>query len=135
MESTSRAQHLKQACGLLEMLPGLLIVSTELMETEATLTLSISDDSSLDQLCLLTTAANVSTQKMSPNGELEQVPSQADTARICLTASTAPRDTVAVGALQLLCIHLVWHLHQVGKLSTQHANSMLDRWSASRVGI
>jgi hypothetical protein len=135
METTSSAQLLEQACGLLRMLPGVSVVSGELAEAEAALTLSVADSSSLEQVYRLAMAANVSAEQVPLGGEPGQSSGKAGTTRMYLSASTVPRDTIALGALQLLCIHSVWHLHRIGRLSAQVANPLLDRWSASRVGI
>jgi hypothetical protein len=135
METISRTQLLEQACALLRMYPGVSVVSAELAETDANLRLSVANSSSVEQIYRLAMAANVSSEQEPRRGEPVQLSSHAGTIRMLLSASTVPRDTIAIGALQLLCIHSVWHLHRVGYLSAQLANPLLERWSASRVGI
>jgi len=51
-----------------------------------------------------------------------------------LSASTQGFDTIQYGNLQLLAIHLVWHLHGIGSIETLVANEFLDTWHGARVG-
>ncbi|WP_420008680.1 hypothetical protein [Xanthomonas sacchari] len=51
-----------------------------------------------------------------------------------LVVSTRGFDLVPHGYLQLLAIHLVWHLHAIGVIPEQAANALLDNWHGGRVG-
>ncbi|MRH01184.1 MULTISPECIES: hypothetical protein [Xanthomonas] len=51
-----------------------------------------------------------------------------------LVVSTRGFDLVPHGYLQLLAIHLVWHLHAIGVIPEQAANALLDMWHGGRVG-
>jgi len=51
-----------------------------------------------------------------------------------LVAGTAANDTIEFGELQLLGIHLAWHLHRLGLLATPRANLLLRNWHAALVG-
>ena len=52
-----------------------------------------------------------------------------------LVANTAKIGEVELGQLQLLAIHLVWHLHKVGLIATSHANILLQTWRGAAVGV
>ncbi|WP_440985254.1 hypothetical protein ACQHIH_19905 [Xanthomonas sontii] len=51
-----------------------------------------------------------------------------------LVVSTRGFDLVPHGYLQLLAIHLVWHLHDIGVIPEKAANALLDMWHGGRVG-
>lgn len=51
-----------------------------------------------------------------------------------LIANIGEFDLIEFGNLQLLGIHLVWHLHSAGKMPTEVANEYLQRWNGARVG-
>ncbi|WP_157862435.1 hypothetical protein [Xanthomonas sp. NCPPB 1128] len=51
-----------------------------------------------------------------------------------IAADTRGFDPVQHGYLQLLAIHLVWHLHDSGVMPAQAANALLDMWHGGRVG-
>ncbi|KAB8195612.1 hypothetical protein FKV24_004910 [Lysobacter maris] len=48
-----------------------------------------------------------------------------------LSARTPAIETIAQGHLQLLAIHLVWHLQRLGALSAEVANRRLREWGAA----
>ncbi|PPU64679.1 hypothetical protein XpiCFBP4643_21810 [Xanthomonas pisi] len=51
-----------------------------------------------------------------------------------LRASAEGFDQIIPGNLQLLGIHLVWHLYGIGEIPAQAANERLDMWYGARVG-
>jgi hypothetical protein len=51
-----------------------------------------------------------------------------------VTASTQAFETMEHGYLQLLAIHLVWHLHSRGAIQAPAANELLCMWHGARVG-
>lgn len=53
--------------------------------------------------------------------------------RFSILARYSPMDSIAFGYLQLLGMQLVWHLHRVGALSPDAANTLLRRWCAAEV--
>jgi hypothetical protein len=51
-----------------------------------------------------------------------------------LVASTSPQESIEFGNLQLLGIHLVWHLHSTGALDAPRANDLLRAWHGVGIG-
>jgi len=80
----------------------------------------------------LSEAANVA---LEPQVRLHEAGFSAETTRhFSLSANTEGFDVIEFGYLQLLGIHLVWHLHRVGEMPTEAANLLLQRWNGARVG-
>jgi hypothetical protein len=52
-----------------------------------------------------------------------------------LSADTTPFDMIECGNLQLLGIHLVWQLYNLGTISKSSANILLGQWRGAPVGV
>ncbi|WP_369935925.1 hypothetical protein [Xanthomonas tesorieronis] len=81
----------------------------------------------VQQLC---EAANVSFEPAVRSHE----PDLRGTITQVLSASTQGFDTIQHGNLQLLAVHLIWHLHDICEIQTHVANKLLDTWHGARVG-
>jgi len=53
---------------------------------------------------------------------------------LILVARTSVRDSIEFGELQLLDIHLAWHLYGAGVLTALQANLLLQTWRGATVG-
>lgn len=121
---------LDETCRLLALLPGIHVLDARLVGEAAQLDLACTDAGSAERVQRLCEAANVGIRAFhvgvdDAGGARQQ--------RLALSARTTAIETIAQGTLQLLAIHLVWHLHCLGVLSTVTANQHLRTWSAAAV--
>lgn len=124
----TRAETLQKVCGLLEETPGISVPSSALDAECARISVSVCSAATVGALQRLALAANV---RVSPR--VEQ-PADGDALQQVIVANTSSRDGLFYGELQMLGIHLAWHLHAVGILDDDRANALLRPWGAAAVG-
>lgn len=123
----SRETLLAHAARLLETLPGVAVISNRLTKRQATLAVVVSSNASLQALERIALGANVSIEPWPKSNEPQ--PSVRN-----ITAKIRRRDVIERGELQLLAIHLAWHLHNTGVLTSDQVNPLLREWHAVEVG-
>lgn len=125
---------LDEVSRLLEALAGVSVMDRHVQHSRAILHLDIRSEVVAQRLQHLCTAANV--ELTSSMRSTDRRGLQAEVSRwFSILACYHPLDSIRFGYLQLLGIHLVWHLHGVGVLSLDAANTLLRRWCAAEVGF
>ncbi|RNF83590.1 hypothetical protein [Montanilutibacter psychrotolerans] len=125
-------QTLEQVCGLLGELPEVEVLGSELGDGYACIEIMVGSVATTEALQRMALGANVGLEpwiRTSDAGNLDYPP-----VRHTLDAFTSQRDLFAFGEMQLLGIHLVWHLHKTGLLATPRANALLYKWHGAAVG-
>ena len=125
-------QTLDQTCWLLQQLPEVTLLDCELGNVAARIKVTHSNEDSVHALQLISLGANVALEPwihISAEGDPVSLPIEQN-----LIARSGSRGLIEFGELQLLGIHLAWHLHKIGLLTTTHANSLLGSWRADTVG-
>ena len=125
---------LQDIVGLLGMLPGIVVTSCERTRDVVQITFYVADGASLAALQREVEGANVALDPWIRHAFGEAVRLDAPV-RHTITANCRAFDSIQFGYLQLLGIHLTWHLHRVGALTAEDANARLDRWRAVRVDV
>jgi hypothetical protein len=126
----TRAETLQKVCGLLEETPGISVPSSALDAECARISVSLCSAATVGALQRLALAANV---RVSPRVE-QPGDGDGDALRQVIVANTSARDGLFYGELQMLGIHLAWHLHAAGILDDDRANALLRPWGAAPVG-
>ena len=126
-------QTIECVSDLLGSLPGTTFLGCNLDDAEIRFEVLATGPAATKVLNQLSLGANVAI--FAAVGVREPVGSPTPAVKFVLVASTAERDGVAFGELQLLGIHLVWHLHKVGMLELSRANSLLQGWGGAAVGV
>ena len=126
-------QTIERVSDLLGSLPGTSLLGCNINDAEIGFEVLATDSAATKVLNELSLGANVAI--LPAIGESVSVGSLNPAVKLVLVASAAERDGVAFGELQLLGIHLVWHLHEVGMLEPSRANSLLQDWGAAAVGV
>ncbi|PZQ13206.1 MAG: hypothetical protein DI564_11910 [Rhodanobacter denitrificans] len=125
---------LEDVSHLLDALAGVSVLDRHVRESQAIFHIDIRNDVATYQLQRLCTAANVELTP-APHSKEHQELQTDNIRRFSIRANCRPFDFIDFGYLQLLGVHLVWHLHGVGVLSPDAANTRLRRWRASEVGV
>ena len=123
-------QVLDQVCDLLDQLPGVVVLHSALDAEAVHIELTAHDALAIEALRRITLGANVHIQSHAH-------PSKAgisQSVQLNLVARTSARDSIQFGELQLLGIHLAWHLHSTGVLAAPQANLLLQTWHGATVG-
>ena len=129
---SSAVQTLNEISRLLDALPGTAVLDHRIDGNNAILEITSHGVTSAHLVQSLCEAANVA---MEPPVRLHEPGFNAETTRhFSLSANTEGFDSIGFGYLQLLGIHLVWHLHRIGEMPTETANLLLQRWNGARVG-
>jgi len=121
---------LDQVCDLLGQLPSVAVLQSASNAESVRIELAAHDTSAIEVLQRITLAANV---HIEPQLQLSNA-SISPPARFMLVAGTSERDSIEFGELQLLGIHLAWHLHSAGVLAAPQANLLLQTWHGATVG-
>jgi len=123
-------QVLNQVCELLGQLPGVTVLHSALSAEGVRVELAAHDALAIEALQRITLGANVriEPQLHSSNAGISQP------VQLILVARTSARDSIEFGELQLLGIHLAWHLHSTGVLAAPQANLLLQTWHGATVG-
>lgn len=127
---SSGALMLDEVADLMARLRGVEVLERRQAGSTAVLEIACADTASAERFLRLCAAANVA---MTPSRR----PAAADHTgcpHFSLVADMTAFDTIQEGYLQLLAIHLVWHLHHSGTLSAAAANGLLRGWHAMPVG-
>jgi len=125
-------QTLNQVSALLRSLPGVSVERQGINATSATFEVTTSSANSAHTLQTICEAANAA---LEPPLLLRDPDFNSETTRtFALSVSLEPFENIRHGTLQLLGIHLVWHLHTVGALPQDAANELLHYWHGHRVG-
>ena len=127
---SSVVQTFNEVSRLLEALPGIAVTSHRLDDQAAIFEiLSTSGNSALtvQRLCV---AANVALEPP----VLLRNPMHEGQVSLLMSTGVERFESFEAGRLQLLGIHIVWHLHATGCMSADAANQLLARWNAARVG-
>ncbi|MBP3984598.1 hypothetical protein J5837_09230, partial [Pseudoxanthomonas helianthi] len=120
-------ETLQDVCLLAERMPGISILGSDVSTSEARIRVLSSGAEAIGILQWLASSANATIDPcLAPpaDTEIEQV----------IVARVLPRDGLALGELQILGIHIVWHLHKIGAMNGPDANVLLHKWGATPVG-
>jgi len=125
---------LDEVSHLLEALAGVSVMDRHVQDSHAIFHIDIRNEVVAQRLQYLCTAANV--ELTQPMRSTDRPRLQAEVIRrVSILACYRPFDSIEFGYLQLLGIHLVWHLHGIGVLPTDTANKLLRHWRAAEVGV
>ena len=124
---STAAKTLDLVVGLLQQVPGVHVLSSELVEGSAYFTAQVTGAPAIESLQRLALSANVGVEPWLRHPLSDTVVQQS------LVARTFPRDPLEHGELQIFGIHLVWHLHKKKLLAAAPANSLLRMWHAAQV--
>ena len=125
-------QTASQVLTLLETLPGIDVLKQDINEKIATFAIRSHDAASARSLQSLCQGANAA---LDPPLLLRDPDFNTDKPRqFSLSASFESFERIRHGNLQLLGIHLAWHLHAIGLLSQVSANELLYHWNGQTVG-
>jgi hypothetical protein len=122
-------QTLTRVSDLLGMLSGIAVHGATLSNGRAHFEISATG-AAIDPLQQMTLGANVLLEPWRHPTDA----AQSTQTKYMLIASTTTRDAIEFGELQLLGVHLVWHLHHTGALTTPDANALLSGWHGVAVG-
>lgn len=125
------SQTIERICGLLAKLPGVTVLGSNLNGDEARFEVLAAGREAIDVLIHLSLGANVTLAPAIRLSELVEFTHSQK--KMLLVANSAKRDEIELGELQLLAIHLVWHLHKAGLIATSDANFLLRKWRAAAV--
>ena len=114
---------------LLGTLPGLAVSGATILDGCARIQVSATA-AAIDSLQSTSLGANVSLEPWHHPADV----SPALPTEHLLVASTYRQDSIEFGNLQLLGIHLVWHLHSTGALDAPRANDLLRAWHGVAIG-
>ena len=118
---------------LLDALAGVSVLDRHVRDGQAIFHIDIRNEGAAYQLQRLCMAANVELIPVFHSKERQGL--QVDNIRrFSIRANFRPFDFIDFGYMQLLGVHLVWHLHGTGVLSSDAANTRLRRWRASEMG-
>jgi hypothetical protein len=123
------AKTLHDVGALLALLPGCELRGSNLRDDRAIMEFLVEHRDALDALSKISMAANAA---LDPSGVLRNA-SLTWPVRLTLSPLVSPMEGIAHGNLQLVGIHLVWHLHRAGLMSGRDSNQMLRRWNAALV--
>ncbi len=125
---SAASETLKAVCGLAGQIPNITVLSSEALTAGARISILAKGDKAIDAIQSVALYANASIEpwlrEPDENTETEQT----------IVVSSRERAGLEFGELQMLGIHLIWHLHKLGVLSAQDANVLLRKWGAVPVG-
>ena len=129
---SSASQTLDEISRLLDALPGIVVLNRHIDDQNAVLEITSHGAVSTHLLQNLCEGANVA---LAPPLRLRDPELHAEINRhFSLSASTEGLELIELGYLQLLGIHLVWHLHRAGEMPAEVANRYLQQWNGAQVG-
>jgi hypothetical protein len=129
------SQILRRVCDLLERLSAVVVLSAHLRGDRAELTLATESGVSLAAIQRSCQGANVAIAPWVKLSIAEESSERIAPVTSLLIADAEGFEGIACGYLQLLGIHLIWHLHRTGNLPTGEANELLAMWNGARVGV
>jgi hypothetical protein len=120
-------ETLQTVCSLVSLMPGVTMLGSEIVDTGARIRFFASERYAISAVKTCAEAANATVEPwlydVSESNPREQT----------ISAATQARDGLEHGELQMLGIHLVWHLHSLDLLPTAEANSLLEKWGAAEL--
>jgi hypothetical protein len=120
---------------LLRRMPGVSVEATDLSPTILSMTLLITQASSIGPVVHCAGGANISVEvwSTSPQGQVQERANLGHL-RYCLRSSTAQdgRDA-ALDRFRMFGNFLAWHLHASGLLPSAEANRLLTLWNGRQV--
>jgi len=121
---------LKKVCELLGMLPGVVVSNSGFDGKRAKIEVVVSNVESMLALQKATEGANAGFR---PWLRLVKTDTAIAPTTCVIGAGTESFTIIKCGFLQLLGIHLVWHLHYAGTMPAPAANKLLRRWRGDPV--
>jgi len=115
----TRDATLDEVCALIALMPDAAVVGRDWSGDHARIVVHVAGDAA-DVLSHAAWTANV-----------QMAPHESEAGHHVITASAVPRDTLDHGELQILGIHLVWHLMKVGVLPRDVGERLLSTWKAA----
>ncbi len=109
------------------MIPGIVVHDHEVSASGARIFVAGTDNDAIAALQFAALSANVGVKPW-----VKDLPSGTRSEQT-LFAKTQLRDGLEFGELQILGIHLVWHLKSAGLLPVHEANLLLTKWGATSV--
>jgi hypothetical protein len=125
---TSISETVRVVCDLAGQVPGVTVLSSETLAAAACIVIKTSGPEAVNAIQFIALSANAGIEPWLREPELGTEAEQTIEARFQL------RDGLEFGELQILGIHLVWHLHKTGLLHSADANTLLRKWNATQVG-
>lgn len=126
---------LSKVCELLATLPHVRVVEEQLSSSSARIELIVASGKSMHTLQRLCMGANVELEPWARLSGPEESAGLFPSTSCTLLASILSRDSIELGSLQLLGIHLAWALHKAGALPSSVANQLLQQWhGAASIG-
>jgi hypothetical protein len=120
---------LRDVGALFALLPGCELLGSNLQDDRAIMELLMEHRDALDALSEISMAANAA---LEPSAVVRNA-SPTWPVRLTLSPLVSPMEGIAHGSLQLVGIHLVWHLHRAGLMTSRDSNQMLQLWNAALV--
>lgn len=114
-----RDATLDEVCALIAFMPDAKVVGRDWSGDHARIVVHVADDAA-DALSHVALTANV-----------QMEPHESEVGHHVITASAVHRDTLDHGELQILGIHLVWHLLKAGLLPQDAGERLLSAWKAA----
>ena len=122
-------QALSEVRALIAALPGCTLIESSVRDGRATFELLVEQRDALAALQEVSTAANA---ELEPWVDLCHE-STSWPMRLSLSSMLSPMEGIAHGNLQLVGIHLVWHMHRTALMTSLDSNRLLQRWNAMLV--
>jgi hypothetical protein len=127
-------QTLSEVSALFALVPGCELRGSTLQDDHVIMELLVEHRGALAALSDISMAANAA---LEPSAVLRSVllrnESPSWPVRLTLSPVALPTEGIAHGNLQLVGVHLVWHLHRAGLMTGRDSNRMLQRWNAALV--
>jgi len=130
---TQVLETISDVCGLLEKLPLVTVVECSVLDGIALVRVTVGSLASRAALQRECQGANVELDPWVRLGEPTSDKEIRPPASCMIRARTGEIETIQFGNLQLLGIHLAWHLRRVGILERSSASVLLARWNAPDV--
>ena len=115
----TRDATLDEVCALMALMPDANVVGQEWSGDHARIVVHFAGDA-LEALTHAAWTANVQMERYA-----------SELGHHVITASAVPRDTLDHGELQIVGIHLVWHLLKAGVLPQDVGEPLLSAWKAT----
>jgi len=129
MQMPAISETLEAVCGLASQIPGLTVLGCEEFPASARIRISATGDQAIRAVQWAAESANTSIEPWLREADAVTKIEQA------IVVNVHERDGLEFGELQMLGIHLVWHLHKLGILATHDANVLLREWGVALVGV
>ena len=129
---SSVTQTINQVSALLRSLPGVSVERQGINAIFATFEVTTNSANSAQTLQTICEAANAT---LEPPLLLRDPDFNSETTRtFAISANLEPFENIRHGTLQILGIHLVWHLRAIGAIPQDVASELLHHWHGHRGG-